>query len=58
VNGDLIEEKTSPWSGTIRAGDRALLSKTTMADLRAAYRSLRVSDLSVWEFGLLISHTF
>ncbi len=58
MNGDLIEEKTTPWSGTIRAGGRALLSKTTMADLRAGYCSLGVSDLSVWEFWLLISHAF
>ena len=41
--GDLIQQKTSRWSGAFRAGGRALLSKTTMADLRAAVEGGRLA---------------
>jgi hypothetical protein len=55
---DLTLVDSSPWSGQVRVGVRAMFTSSTFIEAKAAYLSLGVNDLDLWEFGLFLSHGF
>jgi outer membrane autotransporter protein len=55
---DLEFVDSTPWSGLVRVGLRAMLTSSTFIEAKAAYLSLGVKDLDIWEFGLFLSHGF
>ena len=58
LTGSLAYAESSPWGGVLHAGVRSLFGTSTMASLELGYQSLGVTDLSIWEFQLLVSHAF
>jgi hypothetical protein len=58
LTGNLTYADSSPWGGVLHAGARALFGKSTMASLEVGYQSLGITELSIWEFQLLVSHSF
>ncbi len=49
---------STPWSGQVRIGVRAMITSHTFIEVKAAYLTLGVQDLNVWEAGLFLSHGF
>lgn len=58
LTGDLTYADSSPWGGVLRAGLRSSIGKSTLATLGLAYKSVGVSELSIWELRLLASQSF
>lgn len=58
LTGDLTLASTSPWNGTLRAGARALVSRSTFLEASIGYLSIGSNDLNVWEGRLYLSHAF
>jgi outer membrane autotransporter protein len=58
ITGDLSEEKTSPWSGTIRTGVLTQLSPTLLIESSVGYLSLGQNGLDIWEGRLYLSFAF
>ena len=46
------------WQGLLRGGFRMLAAKSLQIDLSASYRSLGVSDLSIWDMRLFAAYAF
>jgi outer membrane autotransporter protein len=58
LTGNLSMAETSPWTGTMRLGVRALITPTTSIEAGYAYLSLGQSGLNIQEFKLYLSHAF
>jgi outer membrane autotransporter protein len=58
LTGNLSQASTSPWSGALRFGARAMLTRSTNFEASAGYLSLGQNGLDVWEFKLFLSHYF
>ena len=56
--GDLSTVIPSAWAGSIRTGARMQLPGNALLELSAAYLSLGVSDLDVWEGKVRVSMGF
>jgi outer membrane autotransporter protein len=56
--GDLSTVIPSAWAGSLRSGARMQLPGNALLDLSAAYLSLGVSDLNVWEGKVRLSLGF
>lgn len=46
------------WQGLLRGGFRMLAAKSLQIDVSASYRSLGVSDLSIWDMRLFAAYAF
>lgn len=58
LTGDLTLATPSPWSGTLRAGVRSLVARSTVIEAGVGYLSVGQSGLSAWEARLLASVSF
>ncbi|MGH8433006.1 MAG: autotransporter domain-containing protein [Pseudomonas sp.] len=58
ITGDLSQEKTSPWSGSLRTGVQALLRQDVFIDTSVGYLSFGQNGLDVWEGRVLLSIAF
>jgi hypothetical protein len=58
LTGDLTYVDSSPWGGILRAGLRSSFGKSTLATFELANKSIGISNLSIWELSLLVSHSF
>jgi len=58
ITGDLSEEKTSPWSGSLRTGLQALVSPDVFIDTSVGYLSFGQNGLDVWEGRIMLSVAF
>jgi outer membrane autotransporter protein len=58
ITGDLSEEKTSPWSGSLRTGLQALVKPDVFIDTSVGYLSFGQNGLDVWEGRIMLSIAF
>jgi hypothetical protein len=58
LTGTLATAAPSAWSGLLRAGARALVSRSTFIEASAGYLSFAQNGLNVWEGRLFLSHAF
>ncbi len=56
--GDLTMVTPSPWSGTVRAGARTLISGSTFLELGGGYLSFGQRGLATWETRVFLSQGF
>ena len=58
LTGNLSQTSTSPWSGALRTGARAMITRSTNIETSAGYLSLGQNGLDIWELRLFLSHSF
>ena len=58
ITGDLSQEKSSAWTGTLRTGMQALLTPNTYIETSVGYLSLGQNGLDIWEGRLFFSYGF
>ncbi|UUY09369.1 autotransporter domain-containing protein [Pseudomonas sp. J452] len=58
LTGDLTQEKTSPWSGSLRGGVQAQVADNALIDTSIGYLSLGQNGLDIWEGRVFISIGF
>ncbi|MGL4318961.1 MAG: autotransporter domain-containing protein [Pseudomonas sp.] len=58
LTGDLSQEKTSPWSGTVRTGVMSMLSPNMFVETSLGYLSLGQNGLDIWEGRVFMSVAF
>jgi len=58
LTSDLTLVDSSPWSGQVHVGVRALLTSSFFIELKGAYLTLGQNDLDVWSAGLFLSYGF
>ena len=58
LTSSLTFEQPSPWSGSLRVGLRAQLSRSAFADASATYLSFGQNDLDVWDGRVALNWLF